>query len=389
MSNGRFNLGYGGPLKSIISASLTAFILLTSGCGTAPPRVDPFANLNRVYSANPLYGNMTVALIPSENTNTALKTLETSRTWTVIRKEFNYDKVFGGWAEIFKNNFKHVMKAQSLEEARAAKVDLVVLVDVYIKLPAWRWEPQTIDSTTFLMNPKDGSLIDEIKVHGEKKMSDSGNRQVGEALDAASEMAQKQLEGKLLTSANLLAYARSKSSSLVEKQPPPLQGRSGESSAAAGHPDTGKPLSESKERPDRLGDTKNDQIKVAVWDLVPRNTPATHATELTSILVSEISKLGTYEVYSQENVRTLAGWTAERMQLGCTDSKCLTALGQMDVGKLISGSVGKIGDRYSVSLNLFDTQKARSEKSISEFCRSENELIDLIQMSARKLLTYP
>jgi len=129
-----------------------------------------------------------------------------------------------------------------------------------------------------------------------------------------------------------------------------------------------------------------NQVKVAVWDLVPRNTPVTNAAELTSILVSEINKLGTYEVYSQENVRTLAGWTAERMQLGCTDSKCLTALGQMDVGKLISGSVGKIGDRYSISLNLFDTQNARSEKSISEFCRSENELIELVQMTVRRLL---
>ena len=47
--------------------------------------------------------------------------------------------------------------------------------------------------------------------------------------------------------------------------------------------------------------------KVAVWDLVPRETKATYAQELTSILVSEISKLGKYEVYSQENVRTLAG----------------------------------------------------------------------------------
>jgi hypothetical protein len=74
------------------------------------------------------------------------------------------------------------------------------------------------------------------------------------------------------------------------------------------------------------------------------------------------------------------------MQLGCTDSKCLTALGQMDVGKLISGSVGKIGDRYSISLDLFDTQNARSENSISEFCRSENELIELLQMTVRRLL---
>jgi hypothetical protein len=107
---------------------------------------------------------------------------------------------------------------------------------------------------------------------------------------------------------------------------------------------------------------------------------------LTSILVSEISKMGRYEVYSQENVRTLAGWTAEKMALGCTDTKCLTALWQMDVGKLVSGSVAKIGDTYSISLHLFDTQNARAEKSISEFCRSEDELIRLLQQEVRRLL---
>jgi formylglycine-generating enzyme len=126
--------------------------------------------------------------------------------------------------------------------------------------------------------------------------------------------------------------------------------------------------------------------KVAVWDLEPREVKPTYARELTSILVSEISKLENYEVYSQDHVRTLAGWTAERMTLGCTDTKCLTALGQMDIAKLISGSIGKIGNRYSVSLNLFDTQNARSEKSVSEFGRSEDELIDLVQVAVRKLL---
>jgi len=130
-----------------------------------------------------------------------------------------------------------------------------------------------------------------------------------------------------------------------------------------------------------------DRPKIAVWDLASRNVPVTHAQELTSILVSEISKIGQYEVYSQDNVRTLAGWTAERMQLGCTDTKCLTALGQMDVGRLISGSIGKIGDTYSISLNLFDTHNVKAEKSISEFTRSENELIVLIQQGVRKLLT--
>jgi len=129
-----------------------------------------------------------------------------------------------------------------------------------------------------------------------------------------------------------------------------------------------------------------DLSKIAVWDLVPREIKATYTQELTSILVSELSKLGKYEVYSQENVRTLAGWTAERMTLGCTETRCLTALGQMDIVELISGSVGKIGNRYSVSLNLFDTRNAKAEKSISEFCGSEDELIELVQVAAKKIM---
>ena len=127
--------------------------------------------------------------------------------------------------------------------------------------------------------------------------------------------------------------------------------------------------------------------RIVVWDLAAGgNISPTHAQDLTLILVSEISKLKKFEVYSQENVRTLAGWTEERMRLGCTDTKCLIALGQMDVAKLISGRVGKIGNRYSISLNLFDTQNTRAENAISEFCQSEDELIELVQIAIRRLL---
>ena len=129
-----------------------------------------------------------------------------------------------------------------------------------------------------------------------------------------------------------------------------------------------------------------DLPKIAVWDLTAGNINPSYAQDLTNILVSEISKLKKYEVYSQENVRILAGWTAERMTLGCTDTKCLTALGQMDIAKLISGGVGKIGNIYSISLNLFDTQSVRAEESISEECKSEDELIPLVRQVVRKLL---
>jgi protein-disulfide isomerase len=132
-----------------------------------------------------------------------------------------------------------------------------------------------------------------------------------------------------------------------------------------------------------------DLPKIAVWDLSSGDIKPAYAQDLTLIMVSEISKIAKYEVYSQENVRTLAGWSAERMTLGCADTKCLTALGQMDIAKLISGRVGKIGNTYSISLNLFDTQNARAEKAVSEFCRTEDELIPLVQQAVRKLLGAP
>jgi hypothetical protein len=132
-----------------------------------------------------------------------------------------------------------------------------------------------------------------------------------------------------------------------------------------------------------------DLAKIAVWDLEAANIPAPYTKVLTSNIVSEISKLKKYEVYSQENVRTLAGWAAEKMKLGCTDTQCLTALGQMDIGKLISGNVGKVGKIYSVSLNLFDTQNARAENAVSEDCQSEDDLIPLIRQAVRKLLGEP
>ena len=122
-----------------------------------------------------------------------------------------------------------------------------------------------------------------------------------------------------------------------------------------------------------------DIPKIAVWDLEPREVKLTYAKELTSILVSEITRLGRFEVYSQDNVRALAGWNAERMKLGCTDTQCLIALGHLDVTRLISGSVGKIGNTFSISLNLFDTQKARPENAVSQFCESEDELIGIVK----------
>ena len=122
--------------------------------------------------------------------------------------------------------------------------------------------------------------------------------------------------------------------------------------------------------------------KIAILDLEAINVPPTHAKALTSILVSETARLGKYEVYNQEKVHAAAGWNARK---GCTDTPCLKSLGQIGITKLVTGSVGKVGNTYAISLNLLDTQSGKIENGVSEACRLEDDLVGQFQKATRQL----
>jgi formylglycine-generating enzyme required for sulfatase activity len=81
----------------------------------------------------------------------------------------------------------------------------------------------------------------------------------------------------------------------------------------------------------------------------------------------------------------VAGWNTEKINLGCTDITCLKSLGQIGIAKLITGSVGKIGNIYAISLNLFDTQSTKMENGVSEVCGLEDALAAKFQSAVRKL----
>ncbi len=66
--------------------------------------------------------------------------------------------------------------------------------------------------------------------------------------------------------------------------------------------------------------------KIALLNSTPDDITPAHPQAVTSVVGSEAAKLRKYEVYSQDNVRILAGWGAERMTFGCTDNKRLTVI---------------------------------------------------------------
>ena len=347
-------------IRTIFAA--VALGVLLCGCAvpiaTMPQRQDPFAGLG-LPKAKGGHPELSIAVVASANTQATVdfghKVLAGSATDKWLKQEF----------ELLQRNFGKVVHAASLPEAWGAGVDLVAVLDVYDQT----WTSCKYDETIVFLAPGNAE-VDRVKAATDIPFR--GPFSTNKVLAECIEDVQGQIERGIRNSKALREFAQRKPSNF-----------SAEGKAEPGP--SGRPQQPSKQTV-AGGSVPRDLPKIAVWDLSARETKATYAQELTSILVSEIARMKKHEVYSQENIRTLAGWTEERMKLGCTSSQCLTALGQMDVAKLVSGSIGKIGDTYSISLNLFDTQNARAENALSEFCRSENELIGVLQGAVRKLL---
>jgi len=74
-------------------------------------------------------------------------------------------------------------------------------------------------------------------------------------------------------------------------------------------------------------------------------------------------------------------------QTGCTTTECAVEMGAMlNVEKMISGSIGKLGKTYTIDLSLIDVQTARIEKSFFRDFKGEIDgLLDLMEVIANQI----
>jgi TolB-like protein len=74
-------------------------------------------------------------------------------------------------------------------------------------------------------------------------------------------------------------------------------------------------------------------------------------------------------------------------QSGCTTTECAVEMGRLlNVEKMISGSIGKLGKTYTIDLSLIDVQTAQIEKSFFRDFKGEIDgLLDLMQVIANQI----
>ena len=131
------------------------------------------------------------------------------------------------------------------------------------------------------------------------------------------------------------------------------------------------------------------KISVGVQDLEAKKVDKDTVSTLTDILCTEMSKDKRYEVSCADDLRAILEHSGLNIQMGgCDDGECLKKLGEaLNKEKFVSGSVGKIGDSFVITLKMSDVATGKVEKRHSETVKGDvGKLLDGIKLALTNLL---
>lgn len=139
-----------------------------------------------------------------------------------------------------------------------------------------------------------------------------------------------------------------------------------------------------------FAEEKKDSI--AILDLVATNISKEEAGMLSDRLRSEILKTGKFEIMEREKIDLILKEQGFQETGLCNTTECSVEVGQLlAVNRIVTGSVGKMGNLYSINLRLLDVQTGKNLKTAEEdcMCPIEDVLLYSIRKVAYKLVDVP
>lgn len=172
-----------------------------------------------------------------------------------------------------------------------------------------------------------------------------------------------------------------------QPSPAPDESSQAEPAAATLPVESSPPVEPPKKPATTLAVTEAGPVRLLVMDL--RNDGVTPATQriVGDALVVELTGTDNLEVLSSEDVRRMADFDASRTEIGCDEASCLAELANaLGAQVVVYGSIGTLGRLIVVTLNVFDSQKARSVGRETIRADTLEELPPLIEASTRRLV---
>ncbi len=125
--------------------------------------------------------------------------------------------------------------------------------------------------------------------------------------------------------------------------------------------------------------TAQDNISIAVLPLQANGISPSEAMVLTDELRSVMVQIAKYTVVERSNMESILKEQGFQLS-GCTSAECAVEAGKLlGVNKMVTGSVGKLGELYNINIRLFDVGTGRIEKTVGQKHEgSVEELLDVI-----------
>jgi hypothetical protein len=128
--------------------------------------------------------------------------------------------------------------------------------------------------------------------------------------------------------------------------------------------------------------------RLAVLDLKDKGVGPDVASLLTSVASNRLSEIGIFQVISREDIKNMLSHQQDQILLGCVAEDCLVKIGgALGAENLVAGTVGKVGDKYVISLQLIDVRATKVVKRVErEFAGSRDKLLEETRNAAYRVV---
>jgi hypothetical protein len=119
-------------------------------------------------------------------------------------------------------------------------------------------------------------------------------------------------------------------------------------------------------------------VKVIVPDLEAQGVETELAATLTGVVVTRLGQVPGASVLSRGDLSRLLDQEQLRQLVGCAgDAHCaFSAAEQVDAQRLVWGSIGKIGERWVVTLSLLDAQTNTAIRRVTREATATDKLVE-------------
>jgi hypothetical protein len=130
------------------------------------------------------------------------------------------------------------------------------------------------------------------------------------------------------------------------------------------------------------------RLRVLVLEPSASESDAETARAIASLLAVELSKIDRFDVLSNADVKRIIELEGEKQAMGCSTTSCLAELaGAMGANIVVFGELTRLGEVRSLTLNLFNSEKASSLGRVSETFTSVEELPRRLPKMAHDVLS--